>query len=70
MPSIPLRSAIMAFVLVKWLSGERTSIILSAWVTKPTPIPDALPVDGECYWKKKFVTRKQVSWPFLVNFNS
>ena len=55
-PSVPLRSAIMAFVLVKWLSDERTSIIPSAWVTKPTPIPDALPVDGECYWKKKFVT--------------
>ena len=60
----------LAFVLVKWLSDEQTSIVLSAWVTKPTPIQDALPVDGECYWKKKVVAGKQVSWPFLVSFNS
>jgi len=60
----------MAFVLVKWLSDERTSIILSWWVTKPTPIPDTLPVDGECYWKKKAVAGKQASWPFLVSLNS
>jgi len=43
--SISLCSAIMAFVMVKWLSDKQTSIIPSAWVTKSTPILDAIPVD-------------------------
>ena len=44
----------MAFVLVKWLADERMSIIPAKWVIQPTPIvADTLPVDGECYWKKR-----------------
>ena len=43
----------MAFVLVKWTTDERTSVIPSTWVIKPSPLPEALPVEGECYWKKK-----------------
>ena len=43
----------MAFVLVQWMKDNRTSVIPSAWVVKPNPLPTTFPVQGVCYWRRK-----------------
>lgn len=43
----------MAWVLVKWIEEDSVSVIPSSWVISPTPLPDELPVEGVCFWKKK-----------------
>ena len=43
----------MAFVLVQWIKDKRTSVIPTAWVVSPNPLPATLPAPGLCYWRRK-----------------
>ena len=49
----------MAYVLVKWIDEDKSSVILSAWVIQPNPIGD-LPATGKCIWKKKGSSYKSI----------
>ena len=45
----------MAWVLVQWVEENTLSVVPSAWVIDPTPLPsvDGFPTKGTCYWRKK-----------------
>jgi len=51
--SVRLRELAMSFVLVKWMDDGRISVVPSAWALHPKPLPENLPVEGTCRWKKK-----------------
>lgn len=43
----------MAYALVQWKDDQRISVIPAKWILSPSVIPEDLPVEGECYWKRK-----------------